>query len=95
MRRAYVCHMIQRVDQHAGDRRVRLFRNGRSQAVRIPKDLEFPGSEVVLRKEGERLVIEPAPATSNLLRALASMQPVEEQLPSVDEGLMPLDDIDL
>ncbi len=87
--------MTHSIDSNSTDRRVRLFRNGRSQAVRIPKDLEFPGHEVVLRREGERLVIEAAPVSTNLLRALAAMQPTEEQLPDVDRGLLPLGDVKL
>lgn len=87
--------MTQSIDQQSIERRVRLFRNGRSQAVRIPKDLEFPGSEVVLRKEGERIVIEPAPHRSNLLRALASLRPTDEKLPDIDIGLHALDDVEL
>jgi len=39
----------------------RLFTNGRSQAVRIPRALEFEGvEEVAIRREGDRLIIEPA-----------------------------------
>ena len=76
-------------------RRVRLFRNGRSQAVRIPKEMEFPGGEVVVRKEGSRLVIDPAPVKSGLLSALASMQATDEQLPDVDRVLVSLDDVTL
>lgn len=43
------------------ERHVRLFKNGRNQAVRIPREFELPGEEAIMRKEGERLVIEPAP----------------------------------
>jgi antitoxin VapB len=43
----------------ATERRVSLFRNGRNQAVRIPRSFELPGREVVMRKEGDRLIIEP------------------------------------
>lgn len=43
---------------------VRLFTNGRSQAVRIPKAYEFEGvSEVLIRKEGDALIIVPARKT--------------------------------
>jgi antitoxin VapB len=77
------------------ERRVRLFRNGRSQAVRIPKDLEFSGNEVVLRKEGARLVIESVPTRSGLLQALAAMKATDEQLPDVDKRLRQLDDVKL
>jgi antitoxin VapB len=44
------------------ERHVRLFRNGRNQAVRIPREFEFPGEDAIMRKEGERLIIEPNPA---------------------------------
>lgn len=42
----------------------RLFRNGQSQAVRIPKAMEFGGvSEVEISREGDALVLRPARAT--------------------------------
>ena len=42
----------------------RLFVNGRSQAVRIPKAYQFQGvSEVLIRKEGDALIIVPARKT--------------------------------
>ena len=40
------------------ERHVRLFRNGRNQALRIPREFELEGDEAVLRKEGDRLIIE-------------------------------------
>ncbi len=33
-------------------RKVSLCRNGRSQAIRIPKEFEMPGTEVTIRREG-------------------------------------------
>ena len=41
-----------------------LFRSNRSQAVRIPKDLEFPESlkQVVVRKVGKSIVLTPRDA---------------------------------
>jgi antitoxin VapB len=50
-------------------RHVRLFRNGRNQAVRIPRDLELPGEEALMFKEGNRLIIE-ALARPSLMRLL-------------------------
>jgi len=73
-------------------RRVRLFRNGRNQAVRIPRDLELPGDEALLRKEGDRIVLEPAPPGS-LLDVLAALQPLDEGLDDVPD--LPVDPIDL
>jgi virulence-associated protein VagC len=40
-------------------RHVKLFRNGRNQAVRIPVEFELPGDEAIMRREGDRLVLEP------------------------------------
>ena len=42
---------------------VRVFRSGNSQAVRLPRDLAFPTHihELVARRDGNRLVLEPAP----------------------------------
>lgn len=37
----------------------KLFQNGRSQAVRLPKDFRFKGTEVKIRKEGDKVVLEP------------------------------------
>jgi Virulence-associated protein and related proteins len=77
------------------ERHVRLFRNGRNQAVRIPRELELPGNEAILRQEGNRLVLEPIPHKRNLLEILATLEPLDEEFPDVDEGLPPLDDIKL
>ena len=37
----------------------RLFKNGRSQAVRLPKEFRFSGDEVFVRREGEAIILEP------------------------------------
>jgi antitoxin VapB len=68
------------------ERRVKLFRNGRNQAVRIPREFEFPGEDAVMRKEGARLVIEPAPPQS-LIALLATLQPLEEDFPPIADPL--------
>lgn len=39
--------------------RAKLFFNGRSQSVRLPKEFRFEGDEVTIRKEGEAVVLEP------------------------------------
>jgi len=66
------------------ERHVRLFRNGRNQAVRIPREFELPGEDATIRKEGDRLVIEPAPPRS-LLAVLATLEPIDEEFPAIDE----------
>jgi antitoxin VapB len=74
------------------ERRVRLFRNGRNQAIRIPRELELPGDEAIVRREGERLVIEPA-APASLLAVLATLEPIDDDWPAIDA--LPLRQVDL
>ncbi len=76
------------------ERRVRLFRNGRNQAVRIPVEFELPGNEALMRREGDRLVIEPV-RKRTLLEVLATLAPLDEGLPDIDEGQPPLRDVAL
>jgi len=66
------------------ERHVKLFKNGRNQAVRIPREFEFPGEEAVMRKEGERLIIEPAPPKS-LLAVLSTLKPLDEDFPPIND----------
>ena len=42
-------------------RTARLFRNGRNQAVRLPRDLEIDADEVLIRREGDSIVLTPKP----------------------------------
>jgi antidote-toxin recognition MazE-like antitoxin len=37
----------------------KLFRNGRSQAVRLPKEFRFEGTELSIRREGNAVILEP------------------------------------
>ncbi len=74
------------------ERRVRLFRNGRNQALRIPREFELACDEAIVRKEGERLVVEPV-RTNGLLALLATLEPIDESFPDVDEGLRAADDV--
>jgi antitoxin VapB len=64
------------------ERHVKLFKNGRNQAVRIPREFELPGEDAIMRKEGDRLIIELAPARS-LLGLLATMTPLAEDFPPI------------
>ena len=74
------------------ERKVSLFRNGRNQAIRIPKEYELEGSVAIIRRVGNTLVIEPV-TKPTLLELLASLAPMEESVPEIDD--LPLDDIDL
>ena len=65
-------------------RHVRLFRNGRNQAVRIPVEFELPGDEAIMHRDGERLVIEPV-RKRGLVALLESMKPLDEDFPEIED----------
>jgi antitoxin VapB len=65
-------------------RNVRLFRNGRNQAVRIPVEFELPGDEAIMHRDGDRLVIEPV-RKRGLVALLKTMKPLEEDFPEIDD----------
>lgn len=73
----------------------RLFRNGRSQAVRLPKEFEFEGGEVLIsRTDDGKVVIEAKPSIASVLDWLAENGPIDDfPTDPGDEGLLPLDDV--
>lgn len=76
------------------ERYASLFRNGRNQAVRIPVEFEMPGKRVLMRKEGDRLIIEPAEPKSSLAEWLATLEP-DPDFPDLDEGSEPAEDVSI
>jgi antitoxin VapB len=85
-------------------RLARLFRNGANQAVRIPREFEMPPGEVSVKKVGNSLVLEPvrsqpeqgtAAALAAALHSMKDWPVVHEPFPDANEGLPPLDEIDL
>lgn len=76
------------------ERYVRLFRNGRNQAIRIPREFELDADTAVIRREDDRLVIEPV-RKEGLLATLATLSDIREDFPDIDSGLPPLDDVNL
>ena len=69
------------------ERRVSLFRNGRSQAIRIPKEFELSGKEAVISKEGAQLIIKPAQEEDGLIALLRRLEPLDEEWPKIDDPL--------
>lgn len=67
------------------ERHASLFRNGRNQAVRIPREFEMEGTEVLMRKEGDRLILTPI-RKNRLLDLLATWEPLDEGLPVVEDS---------
>jgi antitoxin VapB len=72
-------------------RKVSLFRNGRSQALRIPKEFELPGTEATIVKEGNRLIIEPVRKKS-LSAILKTLKPLDEDFPEIAD--LPAEPVD-
>ena len=66
------------------ERHVKLFKNGRSQAIRIPREFELPGNDAIIRKEGNKLIIETPPPRS-LLALLATLDPIDESFDPFDD----------
>ncbi len=72
-----------------------MFRNGRSQAMRIPKALELDCAEVLIYQEGDRLIVEPVQPKGNLLVQLQGLQAIAEPFPDIDTSLPPLDEVEI
>ena len=73
---------------------VRLAYIDSGQVLNIPQQFELSSDEVVLRKEGDRLIIEPTKRPS-LLTFLATLTNLNEDFPDIDSDLLPLDDVEL
>jgi antitoxin VapB len=74
---------------------VRLFRNGRSQAVRIPKEWEFEGDEVVIQQLPDGKLLLMTAETAGLVEYLKTAEPwTGGAFIEGDEKLPPLDEID-
>ncbi len=74
------------------ERHVRLFRNGRNQALRIPREFELEGNEAIIRKEGRRLIIE-STVKPGLLALLSTWEPLDEDLPEIKDPPVSPEDI--
>lgn len=60
----------------------KLFLNGRSQAVRLPKEFRFEGmSEVIIERDGDRVILRPAgrPSIERLIEALDAFESFPER----------------
>jgi antitoxin VapB len=92
MNRFGICLAYAKEAAMSPERHVKVFKNGRNQAIRIPREFEFSGEEAIMRKEGDRLIIEPAPPKS-LLAVLATLAPLDEDFPPIPD--LPADPVDL
>ncbi|HEV7255027.1 MAG TPA: AbrB/MazE/SpoVT family DNA-binding domain-containing protein [Mesorhizobium sp.] len=89
------------LDDAKREQRVRVFRNGRSRAVRIPKEFEFEGDEVTIRREADgSLTLVPDKrerSPREIIEWLRQQPPLTaEDFPDLnDSDMKPLDDIEL
>jgi len=78
-------------------REAKLFRNNRSQSVRIPVEFELPGDRVLISREGDRLVIEPVRKSglAALLAQWAKEPPLgpEDDFPEVSDSPVQSEDV--
>lgn len=75
------------------ERHVRLFRNGRNQALRIPREFELEGDEAIVRKEGNRLIVEPISKDNRLIKLLKTLQPIDEKFPEIEDPPVANEDV--
>ena len=73
---------------------VSLFRNDRNQALRISGELELPAGKAIIRKDGDKLIIEPV-RTGGLLALLATLEDSETTFSEMDEALLHPDNVEL
>ncbi|WP_137154038.1 AbrB/MazE/SpoVT family DNA-binding domain-containing protein [Rhizobium sp. FKL33] len=76
-------------------RHVKIVLKDGHRAVEIPEEFDFPGDEITMRKEGDRIILEPKREDRDLFEWLRSLEPLDEEFPDVDEGLLPVEDVDL
>jgi antitoxin VapB len=79
-------------------KRARLFRNNRSQAVRIPVEFELPGDCVLIHREGGKLIIEPVTEPANIVELLAAWKKApplgpKDRLPRIEDAPAQPEDI--
>jgi antitoxin VapB len=75
-------------------RKVKVFRNGRSRAIRIPKEFDLPGDEVMLsQQKGGRLMVGPVKDTHSFLAFLATLEPLDEDIGEIED--LPPEDVNI
>ena len=75
--------------------RAKLFLHGRSQAVRLPKEFRFGGTEVYVRRQGDDVVLSSRPRASmqSLVDALGEFEPgfhLEREQPTGHDERAPI-----
>ncbi len=83
------------------ERTIRIERDSNGQTIHIPSDLALPGELAFIRKEGNEVILRPAEEKNehkkmaNLFEWLQQQEPIDDEFPDVDEGLLPMRDVNL
>jgi antitoxin VapB len=77
------------------ERRAKVFKNGRSRAVRIPQDFDLEGDEVIIRQERDGVITIHPESKKGLLALLASLDPLgdDDSMPDIED--FPPEPVDL
>jgi antitoxin VapB len=67
-------------------RTAKLFKHGRSQAVRLPKEFRFAGSEVRVRRVGRGVLLEPLDRNAGDIGAIFDALARYRNIPFMEEG---------
>jgi antitoxin VapB len=76
-------------------RTVSIFRNNRNQAIRLPKDLEFPGvTELIIEREGDTILLRPVRPNWTSFAGEPCAEPdfLQDRPELIEEGRFSLDD---
>ncbi|CAN7795000.1 antitoxin [Caballeronia sp. LjRoot34] len=79
-------------------REAKLFRNNRSQAIRIPVEFELPGDRVLIYRDGDKLIIEPVKTPANIIELLNAWRqepPLgpDDQFPDIEDSHVRPEDV--
>ncbi len=85
MSKGYAPKVVYMPHPDPAPRQVRLFRNNRNQAIRIPVEFELPGSEAIISRDGDRLISEPV-RQRGLVALLDSWKPLMDDFPDIDDA---------
>jgi antitoxin VapB len=64
----------------------KLFKHGRSQAVRLPKEFRLPGTEVRVRRVGRGVLLEPMERDASDIRAIFAALDRYRGIPFMEDG---------
>lgn len=77
-------------------RHVKIFMNDGHRAVEIPEEFDIPGDHLTMRKEGDRIILEPTREDRDFFEWLRSREPLSEKdLLDRDVVDRPSEDVDL